>query len=89
MPSIKTRKLVGKWQTVVNAVEQAEDNLALAKMHLSKASAELGNWLTPGDAMSGESFNIWVNGSLLKVTVLAGGKNYQIAYRPGQKRTEI
>lgn len=81
MPDIKTQRLVSRWQLNVSAVEQAEDNLALAKNHLSKASSELGNWLTPGDAISGESFNIWINGSLLTVTVLAGGTKYQIRYR--------
>jgi hypothetical protein len=88
MPDSKTQRLVSKWQTVVNAVAQAKDNLALAEDHLSRASAELGNWLTPGDAMSGESFNIWVNGSLLEVTVLAGGTRYRVKYREERREEE-
>lgn len=88
MPDNKTQRLLSKWQINANAVAQAEDNLVLAKDHLSRASSELGNWLTPNDALSGESFNIWARGSLLVVTILAGGTKYKIKYRTEQKRLE-
>ena len=88
MPDSKTQRLISKWQINVNAVEQAEDNLAFAKKALSKASMELGDWLTPANAVSGETFNIWANGSLLEITVLAGGTKYTIKYRTEQKGGE-
>jgi len=81
MPDEKTNRLVGKWQVNRTSFERSRRDLNASAAILKEATSNLGSWLVPDDAKTGEIFNIWISGNLLMIKVLVGKNNYDISYR--------
>lgn len=66
----KTAELVEAWIVARKKVERLRRELADAEANHSVATNQLGCWLTPHDAHTGEQFNIWFGSGILQATIV-------------------
>lgn len=80
----KTERLINKWTMAQVQVIEDKRLLNRDECALTNAIVELGDWLTPKDAMLGEKFCVWVDGRIM-LSVTKGYKGeYLIEYRKSE-----
>lgn len=90
MPDSKTMDLMSDWWRKKTHKEDAEETLKKAEKNLIESINKLGDWLTPDDWMMGETFNVWVQGKLLSITLTIAGKSrtrYSVKWRDSKSVT--
>lgn len=86
MSDQKTTQIIRDWERAQKRVTDAKSELNGAECSLANATSALGRWIAPDNAISGETFNIWIDGRLLSVTKQANGASgdYKIEWRKGK-----
>lgn len=64
-----TRDRIIRWHKMQEHVRKLEEQLQTAKRDFRESERALALWLSPADAHTGETFNIWFGDGLVEVYV--------------------
>ena len=79
----KTWDFLDAWEKAEKMVTARRDQLREAETARDAAAQELGKWLSPEDAKSGEVFHVWVGDGILAIHwgELMVGKGFKVNWR--------